>query len=401
MSAGGTLDVAALSRWLMEAAHVEDGGESFATSLAERLVAAGLPLWRVSYALLTKHPEVLWRTVQWKAGVVVVRDQSHERLKDEFYTRSAVARARESAERVRVQLVAGELPYPVALDLRADGGTDYDVEPLAFANGQHGYIAFATQAPGGFTDPQLAALAELRPFLARRLELESAYHATRALLEVYLGKNASRRVFAGAFQRGAGELIDAAIWFSDMRDFTALSDDRAPGEVIAVLDGYFDAVASAISARGGEVLKFIGDAVLAIFRIDEARGDDANSACGRALAAAEEAFAAIERRNGERVASGEPAISIGVALHRGEVMYGNIGARDRLDFTVISSAVNEASRLEGLCKQLHTRLALSETFFRAASLASAADVVDLGEHAMKGVKAKVRVYSRSAYIDAG
>ena len=277
----------------MDVEHVEDGGESFGGALAERLVAAGLPLWRLSFALMTKHPEVLWRTVQWKAGSVVVRDQPHARLLERFYTHSAVARARQSGERVRVRLLPGELPYPVAAELREEGGTDYDVEPLAFAGGQRGYVAFATQAEGGFTDEQLAALGELRPFLARRLELESAYRATRALLEVYLGKNASRRVFAGAFQRGAGELIDAAIWFSDMRDFTALSDDRAPGEVIAVLDGYFDAVASAISSRGGEVLKFIGDAVLAIFPV----GDDAGSAAARALAAAEEAFAAIEAKN--------------------------------------------------------------------------------------------------------
>ena len=377
-----------MQRWLMDVEHVEDGGESFAGALAERLRSAGVPVWRLSFALMTKHPEVLWRTVLWKAGEVVARDQPHARLLEPFYTQSAVARARQSGERVRVRLLAGELSYPVALELREEGGTDYDVEPLAFAGGQRGYVAFATQAEGGFTEEQLAALAELRPFLARRIELESAYHATRALLDVYLGKNAARRVFAGAFQRGAGELIDAAIWFSDMRDFTALSDDRAPSEVIAVLDGYFDAVASAISSRGGEVLKFIGDAVLAIFPV----GDDPATACTRALAAAEEAFAAIEHKNGDRIARGEPPLSIGVALHRGEVMYGNIGARDRLDFTVISSAVNEASRLEGLCKQLQTHLALSETFRRTAALPDAA-IVDLGEHALKGVKAKVRVFT--------
>jgi adenylate cyclase len=382
------VDVAGVVRWLVDVEHVEDGGESFAAGLAERLAGAGVAVWRLSFALLTKHPEVLWRTVQWKDGVVVARDQPHARLLEAFYTESAVARARESGERVRVKLVDGALAYPVAVELRDEGATDYCVEPLAYAGGQRGYVAFATRAESGFSEEQLAALAELRPHLARRIELLSSYHATRALLEVYLGKNASRRVFAGAFQRGAGELIDAAIWFSDMRDFTALSDERAPAEVIAVLDGYFDAVASAISSRGGEVLKFIGDAVLAIFPV----GDDPMAACRRALAAAEEAFAAIEEKNRERVGRGEPAVSIGVALHRGEVMYGNIGARDRLDFTVISSAVNEASRLEGLCKQLGTHLALSESFRRTAAL-PAADLVDLGEHALKGVKARVRVFT--------
>lgn len=147
-------------------------------------------------------------------------------------------------------------------DLRA-GGTDYYVQALPFTNGQVSYVSFATDTPQGFTAAHLALLDEVRPFLARRLELEAAYYATRALLDVYLGKNAARRVTAGAVKRGEGELIDAAIWFSDMRDFTALSD-RTP-RVIETLDLYFDAVATAIAEHGGEVLKFIGDAVMAIF----------------------------------------------------------------------------------------------------------------------------------------
>src|SRR5262249_42613334 len=163
---------------------------------------------------------------------------------------------------------------------------------------------------------------------------ESAYYATRALLDVYLGKNAACRVVAGHFQRGRGELIEAAIWFSDMRDFTALSDRTAPARVVEVLDAYFDAVATAVAEQGGEVLKFIGDAVLAIFPIGDP-GPVARDACRRALAAADLAFAALGRINEERRARGEEPIAVGVALHRGQVMYGNIGARDRLDFTVI------------------------------------------------------------------
>jgi adenylate cyclase len=257
---------------------------------------------------------------------------------------------------------------------------------LPFANGQTSYVSFATKAASGFAEEALNVLEALRPFLARRLELESSYYATRALLDVYLGKNAARRVFAGAFQRGKGELLSAAIWFSDMRDFTALSDRSAPAQVVETLDRYFDAVATAISAGGGEVLKFIGDAVLAVFPL----GDDPRAACRSALGAAEEAFRSIEAINRDRAARGEEPISIGVALHRGEVMYGNIGARARLDFTVISSAVNEASRLESLCKQLGTPLALSEAF---ATTAEPDDVVDLGEHALKGVKAPLRVFT--------
>ncbi len=383
-----------IHRWLVDEPHADDGGAAFMRALTSRLVAAGLPLWRVSYALMTKHPEVLWRTVQWRRGEeVVVRDQPHARLDDAFYTKSAVAAVRRSSEPVRVRLVAGDLPFPICNDLRDQGGTDYYVQALSFTNGETSYISFASDAGGGFDAASLEVLEEIRPFLARRLELESAYYATRALLDVYLGKNAARRVFAGAFQRGQGELIDAAIWFSDMRDFTAMTDRSSPAHVIAVLDAYFDAVASAIAEQGGEVLKFIGDAVLAIFPV----AGDATGACRRALTAADRALAELARVNEARVARGEQPMAIGVALHRGQVMYGNIGARDRLDFTVISSSVNEASRLESLCKQLATPLALSAAFVEAAAVD---DVVDLGEHALKGVKAPLRVFTKRALLRA-
>ena len=379
--------------WLIDAPH-DDDGAALIRAFATRLKSAGLPLWRVSYALMTMHPEVLWRTMQWQqrgdGDEVVVRDQPHARLEDDFYKGSPVAVVRRTQCPARVRLVEGDLPYPICVDLRDQGGTDYYAQPLPFTNGQISYVSFATKAPGGFSDDDIAMLESIRPFFARRLELESAYYATRALLDVYLGKNAARRVFAGGFQRGKGELIDAAIWFSDMRDFTAMTDATSPAHVVEILDAYFDAVASAVAAHGGEVLKFIGDAVLAIFPIES----DARAACRHALAAAEEAFISLANVNASRAARGEPTVEIGVALHRGKVMYGNIGARDRLDFTVISSSVNEASRLESLCKTLGTSLALSAAFTEAAEVD---DVVDLGEHALKGVKAKLRVFTlRSA-----
>ena len=392
MIAPSARNVRSLERWLMAEPRSEDPA-AFLRALAARLTLFGIPLWRVSYALMTMHPEVLWRTVQLRGTDVAVRDQPHARLDDPFYTKSAVAVVRRSRSPVRVPLVPGDLPFPICIDLRDEGGTDYVVHPLPFSNGEVSYVSFASDAPGGFSDGDLTTFEDIAPFLARRIELESAYYATRALLDVYLGKNAARRVAAGAFQRGQGELIDAAIWFSDMRDFTALTDGAPPVQVIATLDGYFDAVASAIAAHGGEVLKFIGDAVLAIFPV----AADARAACRHALAAAEEAFASLARMNETRAARGEPVVAIGVALHRGNVMYGNIGARDRLDFTVISSSVNEASRLESLCKELKTSLALSETFARTADVLG---LVDLGEHALKGVKAKLRVFSIPAAMKA-
>ena len=375
----------ALTEHLLDAKHHEDDGASFLRDLAAKLVDLDMPIWRVSYALMTKHPEVLWRTVQWRAGEeVVVQDQPHARINDAFYTDSPVALARTETSPVRMRLGADVLPFALGHDLRAQGGTDYVAYGLPFSNGEVSYVSFATKAEGGFSPELLETLDQVRPVLARRLELESAYYATHALLDVYLGHNAARRVLGGAFQRGRGELIDAAIWFSDMRGFTSLSDGSEPAEVIEVLDRYFDAVASAIAAHGGEVLKFIGDAVMAIFPL----GVDPRDACNRALAAARDAFAALDLLNQERAARGEPAVGIGVGLHRGTVMYGNIGARDRLDFTVISSAVNEASRLEALTKSLGVTVALSEEF--AGSTDSA--TIDLGTHTLKGVKRPLRVF---------
>lgn len=371
-----------LEAWLLNTPHVDDGGAAFGEALVHALVAAGLPISRLSYALMTKHPEVLWRTVQWREGEgVVTRDQPHARLNDAFYTASAVATVRATKQRVHVPLRPGPLAYPLAEELRAAGATDYVVLPLAFTTGAISYASFTTRADGGFSEAHLASLDAIAPRLAARIEIESAYYGTRALLEVYLGRNAARRVSAGAFQRGQGELIDAAIWFSDMRDFTAMSDRSSPSEVVQTLDALFDTLSGPISAQGGEVLKFIGDAVLAIFPLEA----DPKGACRRALSAAREALLALDQSNAARV----HPVQVGIGLHRGQVMYGNIGARDRLDFTVISSAVNEASRLEGLCKKLGTSLAMSEAF---ATTADVEGVIDLGEHELKGVVAPLRVF---------
>jgi len=373
-----------LQRWLLSAAQVDDGGLSLMVGLVERVRAAGIPLWRCSFSLMTKHPELVWRTVQWneRDGVTTV-ERSRATLDEPYFRASPIAQLRAGAPPIRERLDAPSA-FPICEDLRALGGTDYVAHGLPASTGEISYISWATRAPGGFSEDALAAFGALAPYLAQRIELAAAYHGTRALLEVYLGRNAGRRVVDGGFRRGSGELISAAIWFCDLRGFTALSDDRTPHAVVATLDTYFDCVAAAIMAAGGEVLKFIGDATLAIFPV----GDDPAAACRRALGAAERALDDLGRANVGRTARGEPALAIGIALHLGEVMYGNIGARDRLDFTVISSSVNEACRLEALCKTLGTPLALSQAFADAARPEA---VVDLGLHALKGVRAPLRV----------
>lgn len=276
---------------------------------------------------------------------------------------------------------AAQLDYPVCRELAAEGFTDYVARGLGFSDGRKGPMTMATRCPDGFSDEQLASLEPVWPALALRLELASAYIATSSLLEVYLGQNAARRVLAGEFVRGSGTSLRAAVWTCDLRDFTGLSDRLPPLEVTGLLDAYFERVVDAVTRHGGEVLKFIGDAILAVFPADE----DPGPACARALAAARLAVASIEQTNAARA----ERLVIGVALHLGEVFYGNIGGSGRLDFTVIGAAVNEACRLEALCKSLGAPIILSAAF--REHLADA-DLVDLGEHPLRGVRRPQRVF---------
>jgi adenylate cyclase len=362
--------------------------------LVELLRSQGLPLWRCSFSLITKHPELVWRSVQWEEGSEVkTLDRPRDALDQTFFTLSPVALLRSGAPSVRARLT-GEVSFPICRDLKARGGTDYFAQSLPASSGEASYISWATRAPSGFEEEALAGLIELGPCLAQRIELESAYHATRALLEVYLGRNAGQRVARGDFQRGTGELIDAAIWFCDLRDFTAFSDRSAPQLVVKTLDEYFERVAGAIMDCGGEVLKFVGDAILAIFPV---ASGGAKLACNNALRAAEQALATLEILSSERTARGDTPIQIGVSLHIGQVMYGNIGARDRLDFTVISASVNEGCRLEALCKPLRTELTMSEPFVAAAALTNA---IDLGLHTLKGVRSPIRVFGLERFLGA-
>jgi adenylate cyclase len=339
---------------------------------------------------MTKHPELVWRAVQWnEASGIATFDHARSKLAETFFSASPVAELRRGTPSIRVELESGDGGYPICADLRAQGCTDYFAQALPFANGEVSYLSCASRVQGGFSELALAILRELAPALAQRVELESGYHATRALLEVYLGPNAGARVAQGGFRRGSGELIDAAIWFSDLRDFTVISDRSAPDAVVRLLDEYFERVAGAVMDHGGEVLKFVGDAILAIFPAEGQR----TAACNRALAAADSALDALVTLNATRLARDDAAIAMGLALHVGPVMYGNIGARNRLDFTVISAAVNEACRLESLCKPLATTLIMSEAFVRAAALANARD---LGLHTLKGVSAQVRAFTLEA-----
>jgi adenylate cyclase len=249
------------------------------------------------------------------------------------------------------------MDYPVLHDLRADGVTDYFVAPLHFSSGEVHFSSWATRQPGGFTDAEIEAIERVIPPLARIGEIRAWYRVAGNLLTTYIGKNAGERVLAGHIRRGDTETIHAAIWLSDMRGFTTLADTLPPQQLVDLLNRYFDCQVPAIHEHDGEVLKYMGDGLLAIFPIGAER--DFQTICAAALAAG---MAARDNIAALRVADDGPGLRFGLALHVGDVLFGNIGSGNRLDFTCIGPAVNLAARLEKLAGRLGRTILASQDF---------------------------------------
>jgi adenylate cyclase len=275
--------------------------------------------------------------------------------------------------------------YPILADLRADGITDYLALPIQFSDGAWKAVTLATRRPGGFPPEQITQFRSIVPTLAMILEIQTLRRTMLTLLDTYVGPIAGQRVLDGAIKRGMCEPIQAVIWVCDLRGFTELAE-RLPGvEMVGFLNDYFGAMSEAVGRHGGEVLKFIGDAMLAIFPL----AAESTSTATRALAAAQAAESAVAAVNQGRRESGQPEIRYGLALHVGEVLYGNIGGSERLDFTVIGQAVNTATRIEGLCKELGRNVLLSRDF---AALCGP-DVEPLGSFPLKGMASAQPIFA--------
>jgi adenylate cyclase len=286
-----------------------------------------------------------------------------------------------------------QLDFPNLKGHAAAGATDYFAEVVRFgADGDPsrgtgiGY-SFATDRPEGFSDNDLVLLKAVLPVVSLATMAHAGHTIASGLLAAYLGGDAGRRVHAGAIERGSVEKIRAVLWYADIRAFTALADET-PGEVvIELLDEVFETLTSSLRPRGGEVLKFLGDGMLAIFPFEE---PTRKHVCRQAFDAAEEAMRAIDRLNAARLDTAKPAVAVDLALHLGEVLYGNVGAVDRLDFTVIGPAVNEAARIETLCEPLGRRVLVSAAL--AAAVGDASRLVPLGRHVLRGVRETREVY---------
>ena len=349
--------------WLVDGARSARQPQDVLAELCDRLLACGLPLHRVAVFITTLHPDVMGRRFLWRHGEgVQVTEADYDVLESDTYRRSPVPVVFERALAIRRRLADPACPddYEILAEMRAEGVTDYLIQPLPFTNGEVHAVSWTTRRPSGFGDDDMAALEAIRPPLARLAEVYALRRIAATLLNTYVGRDAGERILQGRIRRGDIERIDAVILLSDLRDFTAQSN-RLPGEaVIGLLNSYFDCLVPPIEAHGGEVLKFVGDGLLGIFPV----AADPREACRGALAAAAEARAALSEANAERAAHGEPEQRFGLALHLGEVLYGNIGSAGRLDFTTIGPAVNLTARLETLARDLGRDLVASTAFAR-------------------------------------
>jgi adenylate cyclase len=400
------------ARWLID----HDGKAMPMADLIEgfcsHLLAEGVPLFRTTTGLPSMHPLTLTRGFTWQRGQgVTVTERGHEVIRSDEYLKSPIAVIHQGAAAIRRQIEQPGTPmdFGILHDLKAIGATDYVVLPMRFTQGPGmgrdgqnvSFMSFATDRAGGFRPEELSYLMELMPLIALRMELEAGRRMTRDLLTTYLGRSPAERVLKGDIRRGQGYEVEAAIWLSDLRGFTAFSDRHETMEVVATLDRYFDAMAGPIQAHGGEVLKFIGDGLLAIFRVED--GNTLEAACRRALTAAENAFAGLHELNQGRAIAGVAPLKVGIGLHVGKVVFGNIGARDRLDFTVIGRAVNEVARLEAQTKAVDRPLLSSAAFADAINRDDGTPyrLESVGFHALRGVREPQELFTLPAERLAG
>jgi adenylate cyclase len=375
--------------WLIDGARSAVEFEQVLTEVCERLVAAGIPLWRVGVFIRTLHPDVFGRSFIWRRGRGVEAGEADFTLPDseEFQT-SPLHTAIATASVVRHRLAKNAPRNSLVLeDLRAQGTTDYVAFPLIFTDGSVHVASMQTQEPRGFSDGEIKALTRIVPALARTAEVRSLQRTAITLLDTYVGNRTGTRIMAGQIRRGHTDTLHAAIWLSDLRGFTALSDRLPPTAIVDLLNRYFDCQVPSIQKAGGEVLKFMGDGLLAVFPTAD-DGRDEREICETVLGAAREARAAV---NGLSYMSGghmAEKLNFGLALHVGDVLYGNIGSRGRLDFTCIGPAVNLAARMEKLAGSLGRTIVASTEFADHAR----DDWADIGEYSVSGFATPRRVF---------
>ncbi|HEY8383224.1 MAG TPA: adenylate/guanylate cyclase domain-containing protein [Microvirga sp.] len=372
-----------LERWIVEQGLRHADVRVLLAGVADGLVAEGIPLLRAYIALPTVNPTIrVFNHIWTRTGGAQVEGVSHERDQSAFERSPFGLMIREGVTERHWHLGdRASAWFDVFDELQAQGATDYLARLVPYESAEapalRGMAAsFSTDRPGGLQPEEVARIDALLPLLALAAYRMALFNLTLAIVDTYVGFSAGRRVLSGEIQRGSGQTLRAALLIADLRGFTAAADTGGAG-LIGLLDEHLEAMAAPVLAHGGEILKFLGDGLLAAFPIHDGRTEE--EACRAAVQAAREAVSANRALNGTRGA--EPELPLDVALHCGEVFYGNIGSAQRLDFTVIGPAVNEASRIEALCGPLGCSILMSSVVAAATPYPTRS----LGRHALRGV----------------
>jgi adenylate cyclase len=390
-----------LSAWVTQAGLTGTPETDIVSEFCSRCVAAGLPLARSMMFIDTLHPVHEGQLFRWGFSPTEASLLEYGRTSpDALAASGSNPQDLETAQRWRRSphfrmIQTGESffrrrlngttddEFPLLTQWQAEGVTDYVAIITGFAaDGVIGemdafYSSWATNEPAGFKNEEIAALKQAVPYLALAIKSVSLTRMTRNLMQTYLGSDAGQRVLSGKIVRGIAEQIDAVVWFSDLRGFTRITD-TAPEEVMSLLNDYSDVIISAVDKHGGDVLKLIGDGTLAIFR-----AEDRPHACNAALSAAVAAREGVVELNKQRAAKGKPLTDMYLGLHVGNVFYGNVGSRERLDFTVLGPAVNEASRIAAMCRSVDQPVLMSTAFAEVGNIRRR--LVSVGRYALRGV----------------
>ena len=392
-------DILALAAWLADAGLRGENEETVIRGFAERFIASGGPLIAGRVLVDTLHPLYEGRAFTWRSGA--------EELAVTEYGDTSDGEALERWRRTPfydLELNGGThltlplnemavIDFAFFRELRDAGGRyvilliDRFGAQGAFGRADCLYSAWAANTPDDFSEDDVAAFRRLSPMFALALKTASLSRIAHTLVETYLGRDAGARVLSGRIARGVAEEIKAVLWFSDLRDYTRISDTAPPEQLIPMLNDYADVIVSAIHWQGGDVLKLMGDGVLAIFP-----AADRQAACLAALTAAGKARAKVGKLNEKRIAAGLPTTSFYLGLHIGRVFYGNIGSRERLDFTVIGPAVNEVSRIASMCRSVDQALLMSGAFIDGVRNRRQ-DFLSVGRYALRGVAAPQELFT--------
>jgi adenylate cyclase len=385
-------DKQSILSWIIERGLSGDPEDRLMQDFCERCCAAGIPLVQGMMMVDTLHPVYEGRTFSWK------RDSAEGLTSTEYESSQSGDGARlwrsspfhhiltTGESELRRRIGAGDpCDFTILEDLRAEGHTDYFALVHRFdkstAIGEMDCVCtrWSTSIPGGFSDDHLDTLRSLVPALSLAVKAYSLNRVANSLVEAYLGRDAGQRVLEGHMSRGRAEMISAVLWFSDMRNYTAISEESSPDQILPLLNDYAEAVISAIHGAGGDVLKLIGDGTLAIFKSEQAI-----EACRSALKAESDLRNRLRALNERRLSDGQPVTSIYLGLHIGDVFYGNIGSRHRLDFTVIGPAVNEVGRIASMCRSADREVLLSSNFIEVLTPEERSQFVSVGRYALRG-----------------